>query len=211
MTGRQGFRWALALATVAILALGWRYPVVGFAVPVVMLVGMVGGLLGGRWVCGNLCPRGAFFDRVVAVFARNRPVPQALRGLGFRWALFAGLMGFLAFRVSADPGNWRHWGTVFWQMCAITTGIGLIGSFVTNARFWCAICPIGTFGNAVGGAKGQLTIDGSGCKSCGCCDNACPMHLPVAAHCPDGVIAERDCIRCGACAAACPGDHIRAA
>jgi NAD-dependent dihydropyrimidine dehydrogenase PreA subunit len=44
-------RWLLAGVLPLALALGWRYRLLGFVVPAAML----GGLLRGRQVCGNLC------------------------------------------------------------------------------------------------------------------------------------------------------------
>ena len=50
---------------VIVIAFGWQYPWLGYSVPVVMLMGMVGGFVRGRYVCGYLCPRGAFFDHIM--------------------------------------------------------------------------------------------------------------------------------------------------
>lgn len=54
-------RWFLAPLVITTIALGWWFPYIGFLVPVAMLSGMIGGVFKGRFVCGNLCPRGAFF------------------------------------------------------------------------------------------------------------------------------------------------------
>ena len=41
---RRTIQWLLVPIVVITLALGWKYPVLGFVVPVVMLMGIVGGL-----------------------------------------------------------------------------------------------------------------------------------------------------------------------
>ena len=43
-----------------------------------------------------------------------------------RWLLFAGLMGFMVFRILQNPTDIHHWGRVFWLMCVITTVVGVV-------------------------------------------------------------------------------------
>ncbi len=195
---------AARAVVIIVMGLGWWLPALGFIVPVTMLTGMVGGLIGGRWVCGNFCPRGSFFDRMLAPIVPNRTSPRWMRNLTFRWLVFAALMGFMVFRITLNPGEWRHWGRVFWLMCMITTTIGIVGAFAFSARFWCTFCPVGTFASVVGGHKRQPLLSDETCKDCGQCATACPMHLDVTAGRQSGHITDRDCIRCDECAPACP-------
>jgi polyferredoxin len=155
-------------------------------------------------VCGNLCPRGSFFDRMVARISPHRPVPDFLRNSRFRWSLVVLLMGLMIFRIARNPGDPLHWGRVFWMMCVVTTAIGLVLAVVVHPRSWCSICPMGTMQNAIGGDKNQLQIDGEACRSCGLCERACPMNLPIVKYKDQGVVAERDCLHCSECIAACP-------
>lgn len=57
----------------------------------------------------------------------------------------------------------------------------------------------------------QLHIDAEAdrCISCGKCDRACPMSLPVEQLLHEGAIADAECIQCAACADACPKDVLR--
>ena len=82
---------------------GLKYPLLGFAVPLVMLIGMIGGIFKGRFVCGWLCPRGAFFDRIMSHVSPKRTIPNWLRDYRFRWAIFALLMGFMIVQLIQDP------------------------------------------------------------------------------------------------------------
>ncbi|NLF31231.1 MAG: 4Fe-4S binding protein [Planctomycetes bacterium] len=202
-TSRRRRQWVLLWLAVLVLVLGWRVPALGFLVPATMLAGMIGGLFAGRWVCGNLCPRGAFFDRLIAPLGRGRPVPAWLKRMPVRWALLAGLMGFMVYRISRDAGDWSHWGRVFWMMCLITTAVGVVGGIVYHGRFWCTFCPVGTFANAVGGGRRRPVI-APACRACGACAPACPMKIDVAACREDGAVTDRDCLRCGECTSACP-------
>ena len=40
---RPDYKWALGLVMVIVLVLGWRFPVLGFFVPVALTAGIVGG------------------------------------------------------------------------------------------------------------------------------------------------------------------------
>ncbi len=200
---RRLTQWLLAPVVVLTIALGWRYPVLGFTVPIVMLLGIIGGLFSGRYVCGHLCPRGAFFDRYWGWSARRRSIPSWMRGMALRWGLFAALMGFMIFNISRDPGHWRHWGHVFWLMCVVTTGLGLLLVLFVHPRGWCAVCPMGTLQNFLGGGRAPIPMDAARCKLCRKCERACPMNIQITKHRERGFIADRDCLKCRECIAAC--------
>jgi len=200
---RRLIQWLLAPVVLVTIALGWRYPILGFTVPVVMLLGIVVGVFNGRYVCGNLCPRGAFFDRYWGWTARRRHIPSWMREMPLRWGLFAVLMGFMIFNISRDPGNWRHWGHVFWLMCVVTTGLGVLLVIFVHPRGWCALCPMGTMQNFLGGGRGQIRIDAARCKLCHKCERACPMDIHITTFKDQGFIADRDCLKCRECVAAC--------
>jgi len=179
MRGRRVIQWCLAPIVIVVIALGWKYPLLGFAVPIVMLTGVIGALFGGRYMCGWLCPRGGFFDRMVSVFSRNRPVPRSLRRMPVRWVVFVALMGFMVWRILQNPGDIRHWGRVFWLMCVVTTAIGIVFGVLVHPRVWCAVCPSGTLQNALGGWRRPLRIDAEACVECLKCEKLCPFALAI--------------------------------
>jgi len=201
---RRMVQWFIAPLTLIVIGLGWKYPALGFLVPAVMLMGISGGFFRGRYVCGNLCPRGAFFDRMIGPMSRNVSPPAFFSNTVFRWAVLAVLMGFMTYRILQNPGDWRHWGRVFWMMCVITTTLGVALGIMMRPRAWCRFCPVGTIQNAVGGGRHLLEYDGSGCRLCRICERKCPMDLPVVSWKDTGVVRERDCLKCSECAAACP-------
>lgn len=201
------YRWLLALFMLSVIAVGWKYPLLGFAVPIAMLTGMAGGLFRGRYVCGNLCPRGSFYDTVFTLIGGNRPIPALLQSAGFRWMTMAGLMSFMAWRIAQNPGEWQHWGTVFWSMCLITTAIGIPLGMVYRSRSWCSFCPVGTVAAATGGDKFQLKI-AHDCRQCGACEKQCPMGFAIAEHRDAGALPHRDCIKCSSCVDSCPREAL---
>ena len=192
---RRTIQWLLVPIVVITLALGWKYPVLGFVVPVVMLMGIV---------CGNLCPRGSFFDRVIAPLSFRKTIPAFVRKMPLRWIILIAMMGFMIWRISQNPGDWRHWGYTFWMMCVITTSIGIVLGIMIHPRMWCAFCPMGTLQNALGGHKQQLMIDADKCKKCRACEKACPIQLAIVQDKDTGLLTSRDCLKCPECIAACP-------
>lgn len=201
---RKMIQWGLLSIILTTLAFGWRFPWLGFSVPIVMFMGIVGSLFNGRYVCGNLCPRGSFYDRLMAPISRKRSIPGWLRSNALRWTLFAAMMGFMVIRILQNPLDPMHWGRVFWVMCVVTTLIGIPLALLIHPRTWCSLCPIGTAQSAIGGRRNQLRIDGDLCRSCALCERACPMDLSIVKHKDSGIVSEPDCLRCLECVAVCP-------
>ena len=200
---KRSYKWLLALIMVAVIALGWKFPVLGFVVPVAMGGGIIGAFFRGRWVCGNACPRGSFLDTWFKPLAANRRLPRWLKSSVSRWSVLVVLMGFMGYRLSLQPTDPLHWGRVFWQMCLVTTLVALGLGLAYSTRAWCAICPVGTMAAAIDRGQYQLQIDPS-CRGCELCANSCPMQLPIASYRTKGVVAAADCIKCSTCLSACP-------
>lgn len=201
------YRWFLAAFMVAVILFAWRYPLLGFAVPLAMVTGMAGGLLRGRYVCGNICPRGSFYDTLFSYVGGSRPFPALFQSPIFRWGVMLLLMGFMTWRLAQNPDDWRHWGTVFWGMCLITTAVGIPLGMAYRSRSWCSFCPVGTMAATVGGNRYRLEI-AHDCRQCGACEKQCPMGFSIAEHRDAGALPHRDCIKCSSCVEACPQDAL---
>ncbi len=202
-------QWTLLPIMIVVVGLGWIYPLMGYVVPVVMVAGIVWSFYNGRYVCGNLCPRGSFFDRLMAPISGKKPIPEIFRNPWFRWSALVLLMGFMFYRMALNPTDLNHIGYVFWQMCAITSVIGVVFAIGINARTWCSFCPIGTLQMAIGGGRDQMLIDPENCRGCRICEKACPMDLEIVSHKDSGHVNERDCLRCSKCIAVCPKDVLQ--
>jgi len=206
---RKVVQWTLLWIVLVTISLGWWFPWLGFSVPIVMLVGIIGSLFNGRYVCGHLCPRGAFYDRLIAPLSRKKPIPTWFRSRALRWTLFAALMGLMIFRILQNPTDPLHWGRVFWMMCVVTTAVGLPLALWIHPRSWCSFCPIGTAQSAIGGRKRRLRISAEKCRACGLCEKACPMGLKIVEHRHAGELPSPDCLHCSECIGVCPAGALR--
>ena len=203
----SSYKWLLGLVMVTVIALGWKYPLLGFVVPMAMTTGVIGGLFRGRWACGNLCPRGSFLDTWMNLVSPKREIPALLKNQSFRWLALASLMSFMVYRLSQNIGSPTHWGYVFWQMCLLTTILAVGLGLGYASRSWCSFCPVGTMASSIGGNKYLLQIHPS-CKTCGACEKSCPMQLQIVKHKPKGALVEKDCLKCSACVNACPRSEV---
>lgn len=193
----------LGSIVIVVLAVGWRFPLLGLVVPVVVMTGLITSFFKGRFFCGNGCPRGAFLDSLPIPDKRWRSVPKILKNPFFRWTVVVLLFSVMIGRGLQDPGLAAHWGLVFWQMCLVTTAIALILALTYRPRAWCAMCPVGTLQRALGRGRQPLTI-GPQCKGCRLCERVCPLELSIADCKPVGHIVSADCLKCGRCQAICP-------
>ena len=215
MKTRHRLQWVYASVTILILSLGWKFPALGYLVVAAMTGGLISGLVAGRWFCGNLCPRGGFLERIISKYSPNNTMPPRARSTVIRIGVLLFLFCMVGINGSRDPGSWQHWGRVFWLICLVTTTAGAIMAYFWNARAWCAVCPMGTIQNWLGGGKYHLENDPELCKSCKKCEKACPMHLPIiqarTQTAPPRVLFSKDCLRCGECEAACPVKTLKLA
>lgn len=187
--------WAVPIVAIG----GWWYPYLGLGVLACMLGPVIVAVARGRYWCGWLCPRGAFFDYVMARFSAKRPVPAWLRSRGFRWFAIAFLMGMMGGQLVLAYPNPAAMARVFVVLLGVTTLVGIGLALAYTPRAWCTICPMGTMSSWVSHGKRSLQVS-SACRNCNACSKVCPMGLipfqPDASH--------ADCIKCGQCVQRCP-------
>lgn len=191
------------------LAIGLYYPAVGIAAIVCMLAPAVFAPSLGRHWCGNYCPRGSFFDRLIARISRQAPVPALLRSTAFRIFAFAALMSFFSWQMVLAWGDWNAVGLVFVRLILATTLVGIILGVFYHQRAWCHFCPMGSVAKWLSSSARPLTVQAS-CVNCGVCAKVCPMRLNPAEARGSGNFTDRDCLKCALCVTSCPKKAIAA-
>ncbi|WP_440953652.1 4Fe-4S binding protein [Methanococcoides sp. FTZ1] len=192
---------------VIIVSLGglW-YPVLGYFMVVVMGTLFITSIFRGRWFCGNLCPRGSYFDYGIIKISKKRKIPKILSSMWLRIPVFTAMITFMMYRISvtfAAQNTFELIGTIFVSVCLMTTIIGTILGARFNTRSWCNFCPMGTMQRIIGGNKYQLQMNHDTCVDCKLCEKACPMQLKVR-----DIGNNPDCIKCGRCVDKCPKDSL---
>ncbi|WP_312093063.1 4Fe-4S binding protein [Aminipila sp.] len=163
----------------------------------------------GRFWCGNLCPRGNFYDNVVAKFSRKKKVPEFLKSYLFRVLVLVLMMTVFILGIKQNWGDLYGIGLVFYRMIVITTIIGIVMSFVYNHRTWCHFCPMGTISSLVSKSrknKHVLNVSAD-CVSCKICERQCSLGI-IPHEYKGELLNHADCIQCGKCAVVCPKNAI---
>jgi len=192
-------------AFIVFLAAGWFYPLIGYFIPLCMLLGIGIAAFQGRSWCNWLCPRGSFADSLLSRVSRHGRIPQALRSTPMRLGVMGLLMTVLTVQlIRLWPDPWAI-GGFFVILLTITTGAGVILGVIFQQRSWCYLCPIGTMSNWVGQNRQPLHLKQSDCLDCGLCAKKCPMQLtPVGLREPGGMNQRGDCLKCSVCVDNCP-------
>ena len=174
-----------------------------------MIAPIIVSIFRGRFWCGNLCPRGNFYDNVMSSFNRKKSVPKFLKSIYFR--VFVVLFMFIMFSlgIKNNWGNPTGIGMVFYRMIVITTLLGIVLSFFYNNRTWCHFCPMGSIAALISYfRKNNKVLEVSNnCVGCKICEKTCPMGISPYDYKGD-VLSHPDCIQCTKCVIACPKQSI---
>ncbi len=194
------------------LIIGFFYPAIGFLALICMIAPVAFSVRKGRWWCGNACPRGNFYDRILSKYSPHRPIPAFVRSFGFRFFMVLFIFGMFGSQMYFAWGDWNAMGKVFWNIILLTTLVGIVLAFIYAPRTWCSFCPMGTLSSWVAPRKGKLPEKyrrirvSSKCQmKCKSCARVCPMQLtPYDSRGQEDGYLHPDCIKCGKCVMACP-------
>lgn len=194
------------------LVVGYFYPVIGFLALICMIAPVSFALRRGRWWCGNACPRGSFYDRILSRYSPHRPIPAFVRSRGFRIFMVMFIFTMFGIQMYHAWGDWNAMGKVFWTIILITTIVGIILSFIYAPRTWCSFCPMGTLSSWVTPRSGNLPAGyrrifvGEKCTTrCKLCSAVCPMQLtPHESRNQEEGFLHPDCLKCSRCTIGCP-------
>lgn len=163
----------------------------------------------GRFWCGNLCPRGSFYDNVISKFSNKRRPPKFFKSYYFRTVILTIMMTVFISGVYKNWGNLYGIGMVFYRLIVVTTAIGVGLSLFFNHRTWCNFCPMGTLASIISKFRKNKNVlqVSNACVSCKVCEKKCPIGLVPYDYKGD-ILSHPDCIQCGQCAVACPKKAI---
>ncbi|SHJ63497.1 4Fe-4S binding domain-containing protein [Clostridium cavendishii DSM 21758] len=186
---------------------------VGLIATICMFAPVVVSFFKGRFWCGNICPRGSFYDNFVSKFANKKKTPKFLKTVYFRIVITVLMLTVFTSGMIKNWGNIYGMGFVVYRLIVVTTIIGLILSLLYNERTWCNFCPMGSIAALIskfknkGNRKLLLKVNTS-CISCKLCEKNCPMGIAPYQY-KDDSISHHDCIQCGKCVYKCPKKSIK--
>lgn len=204
--------YPLYLILLAYLVIGFFYPVIGLLALICMVAPVAFAIRRGRWWCGNACPRGNMYDRLLARFSPHRPIPPFVRTKSFRLFMVMFIFTMFGIQMFFAWGDWNAVGRVFWNIIMLTTVVGVTLSFIYAPRTWCSFCPMGTLSSWVSPKKAPLPegfinihVSHTCQMKCKSCARVCPMQLtPYDSRGQQTGYLHTDCIKCGKCVMACP-------
>ena len=200
----QGYLYWVLLT---FLAAGLFFPAIGLLAIICMLAPVVVSVFRGRYWCGNFCPRGSFYDNVLAKFSPKKTIPAVFRTNSFRIFVLLLIMTAFSMQMYFAWGGLDAMGMVFLRVILITTLLGIVLGVFFHQRTWCTFCPMGSLASWIAEKRKPLPlmVSGDSCISCKLCTKVCPMQLaPYKAKGEARGFADADCLKCGRCAVSCP-------
>lgn len=196
----------MAVVFILILIGGWYYPLLGFFIPLCMILGLIIALFQGRKWCDWFCPRGSFYDALLHPVSPKRKVPAIFKSMPFRLLIVVFLMVIMAINLILRWPQLNKIGSVFVMLVTTTTSLGIILAFIFHPRAWCSFCPVGTIINLVSKKKHPLKIDSKLCIECELCHKTCPIRIAPYKFKKDGkeIVKDSDCLKCNLCIVSCP-------
>lgn len=188
------------------IGVGLIYPVIGLIAIVCMLAPVLLAPYKGRYWCGNFCPRGSFYDHILAKFSPKKPIPPFFRTKGFRTFMVLVIMTVFSVQMIYAWGDLSAMGAVFVRIIFVTTLVGVLLGLMYHQRTWCSFCPMGTLASWVSAKKKPLPlVVDSSCVSCKLCTKACPLQLsPYTSKGSNEGFTHSDCLKCNRCVEKCP-------
>lgn len=163
----------------------------------------------GRYWCGNLCPRGSFYDNLMIKISKKRQIPKILKSRIFRGLMVLLLMSMFTMGIIKNWGDAYGIGMVFYRIIVITTIVGIILSLFFNHRTWCQICPMGTLSSVISKSSNKRKVlqVSTDCIHCKRCQKQCPLGI-VPSDYQGTLLDHPDCIQCKKCVIICPKNAI---
>ena len=196
-------------------------PKLGLIVAFIMAGLIITGFFSGRFWCGNFCPHGSLFDRILPL-SKNNKIPGFLKSKFMIIGFFIFFMFNFMRKLIKVSGAWGTYefldklGLLFTNTYLMVLIVGGLLAILINSRVWCQFCPMGSLqklsyrlGKALGIAKKietKVTICSlEKCHSCSKCARVCPFQLePYLEFSDNNQFDNANCIKCSTCVENCP-------
>ena len=179
-----------------------------------------------RALCGWVCPAGGMQEFEGDTLEKPSKLGKRLLIKWIIWVpwIVSIVIGFVVAGgiVSVDPLFHIEYGISVTSIESMVIYLFIVALFFIPNLFLgkramchciCWMAPFMIIGEKIGAALHvpQLHVETTpeNCISCGICNKACPMSLPVSELLEDGAIAHSECIQCGACCDACRKDALK--
>ncbi|MEW8973536.1 MAG: 4Fe-4S binding protein [Tissierellaceae bacterium] len=210
------------IITILIAIGGLWQPKLGLLVLFIMSGLIITSFFTGRYWCGNFCPHGSLFDRILLPISQNKAIPKPLKSRPMIIVFFIFFMFNFCKKIINVFGNWGNYdfldkfGLLFVNTYLMVLIIGSLMAIFITPRTWCQFCPMGTMqkfsyslGKSTGVAKKtdkKISIsDINLCRNCGLCAKVCPFQLePYKNWNGNNEFDDINCIRCSNCVEYCP-------
>ncbi len=208
--------------TVMVAIGGLWFPKLGLLVILIMAGLLVTSFFNGRYWCGNICPHGSLYDRVMLPISRNRKIPEFFKTKTFIASFFTLFIFLFSNRLMRAFAVWgeHHFldklGFVFVVTYLVVLVVGGSLALFISPRTWCQFCPMGTMQkgsyavskalNVAQKTEKKVTISNTSlCHSCGKCARVCPFQLkPYLEFSDQNQFDNINCIKCSTCIENCP-------
>lgn len=201
-------------------------PKLGLLVVFIMAGLTITSFFTGRYWCGNFCPHGSLFDKLLLPVSKLKKIPNFLRSkpmvIGF-FLFFMINFSRKLIRVSKAWGSFDFLdklGLLFTNTYLMVLIVGGALAIFVNPRTWCQFCPMGSLqklsyklGSLLGVAKKtekKVTISNKNmCHACGKCSRVCPFQLtPYLEFSDNNQFDNTNCIKCSTCIENCPANIL---
>lgn len=215
----KDYAWII---TVLVAIGGLWEPKLGLIVIFIMVSLILMSFFKGRFWCGNFCPHGSLFDKILKPVSRNKKLLVFMKAKSTSVIFFIFFMFNFTRKILNISSLWGQFdfydklGFLFVNTYLMVLVVGGLMAVFVSPRQWCQICPMGTMqkgshklGEITGIAKvtnkkvSITTLEQ--CKLCGICSKACPVQLtPHLDWSATNQFDNNNCIKCSACIEKCP-------
>ena len=202
----KNYSYILLISFIVVSLFDFRVSIVAV---ICMIAPIIVSIFRGRYWCGNLCPRGNFYDNIMSRFSKKKDVPKFLKSIYFRLLVVLFMFTMFGLGIKENWGNPAGIGMVFYRIIVITTLIGVVLSLFYSNRTWCHFCPMGSIAAFISYfRKNKKVLEVSNtCVKCKKCEKRCPMGI-IPYDYKGNTLSHPDCIQCARCIIACPKKSI---